>query len=300
MVPRGFLHVALIAEPQIPQNESGRKELADWIASPQNPLTARVFVNRIWSWLFGVGIVRTVDVFGTTGEKPSHPELLDYLATRFVEEGWDVKRLIREIVLSRTWQQAVAKSAASDPENRLFAHANRRRVDADQLRDTILAVSSQLKLDYLGPNIAGAGDIDANNFSAQNIEYGYVFADTRRSVYTPAFRNKRLELFEAFDFGDINNSTGQRNVSTVAPQALYLLNHPFVVDQARAAAERILAGTGSTEDRIVTAFRRTLGRAPSAKELEKCRSFLGAEPSLEQFAEFQQTLFACLDFRYID
>lgn len=299
-VPRGFLHVTLNTEPVIPPDESGRKEMADWIANAQNPLTARVFVNRVWSWLFGSGIVRTVDIFGTTGEKPSHPELLDYLATRFVAEGWDVKRLIREIVLSRTWQEAVTKSAAADPENRLFAHANRRRLDADQLRDTILAVSGQLKLDYLGPNIAGAGDIDANNFSAQNIEYGYVFKDTRRSVYTPAFRNKRLELFEAFDFGDINSGTGQRNVSTVAPQALYLLNHPFVVEQASAAAERTLAGAGSNDERIVGVFRRSLGRAPSAVELERCRRFLGAEPSLEQWAELQQTLFACLDFRYID
>ncbi|HSI15433.1 MAG TPA: DUF1553 domain-containing protein [Chthoniobacter sp.] len=299
-VPRGFLHVALTTQPEIPAGESGRKEMADWIASAQNPLTARVFVNRVWSWLFGSGIVRTVDIFGTTGEKPSHPELLDYLASRFVKEGWDTKRLIREIVLSRTWQQAVTKSAEGDLENRLFAHANRRRLDADQLRDTILAVSSQLKLDYLGPNIAGAGDIDANNFSAQNIEYGYIFADTRRSVYTPAFRNKRLELFEAFDFGDINSSTGQRIVSTVAPQALFLLNHPFVVEQAKAAAERTLAQAGSNDGRITAAFRRTLGRAPSAAELEKCRRFLGAQASLEQWAELQQTLFACLDFRYID
>jgi hypothetical protein len=244
--------------------------------------------------------VRTVDIFGTTGEKPSHPELLDYLASRFIEEGWDVKRLIREIVLSRTWQQAVTKSAESDLENRLFAHANRRRLDADQLRDTILAVSDQLKLDYLGPNISGAGEIDANNFSAQNIEYGYVFSDTRRSVYTPAFRNKRLELFEAFDFGDINSGTGQRNVSTVAPQALFLLNHPFVVQQAQAAAERTLAQAGSNDERIASVFRRTLGRAPSPAEMEKCRRFLGPQASLEQWAELQQTLFACLDFRYID
>jgi len=300
MVPRGFLHVTLNTQPEIPSNESGRKEMADWIANAQNPLTARVFVNRVWAWLFGSGIVRTVDIFGTTGEKPSHPELLDYLAARFVAEGWDVKKLIREIVLSRTWQEAVTKSPATDLENRLFIHANRRRLDADQLRDTILAVSGELKLDYLGPNIAGAGEIDANNFSAQNIEYGYLFKDTRRSVYTPAFRNKRLELFEAFDFGDINSSVGQRNVSTVAPQALYLLNHPFVVEQASAAAERTLTQAGSNDERIVSVFRRSLGRAPSAVELEKCRHFLGAEPSLEQWAELQHTLFACLDFRYID
>jgi hypothetical protein len=299
-VPRSFLHVAMATEAVIPDDESGRRELADWIASPQNPLTARVITNRVWAWLFGEGIVRTVDIFGTTGDKPSHPELLDYLADRFVHEGWSIKRLIREIVLSHTWQEAVTKSPGADLENRLFIHANRRRLDAEQLRDTILAVSGELKLDYLGPNISGAGDIDPNNFSAQNIEYGYVYKDTRRSVYTPAFRNKRLELFEAFDFGDINSSVGQRNVSTVAPQALYLLNHPFVIEQSQAAAERTLARAGSNDDRITAAFQRTLGRAPSARELEKCRRFLGSESSLEQWAEFQQTLFDCLDFRYIE
>ncbi len=299
-VPRGFLRVALSREPALSLNESGRRELADWIASAENPLTARVFVNRVWTWLFGVGLVRTVDNFGTTGEKPSHPELLDYLATRFVAEGWNVKKLIREIVLSRTWQQAVTKPSSIDPENRLFAHANRRRLDAEQIRDTLLAVSDQLKLDYLGPNIGGAGAIDANNFSAQNTEYSYVFADKRRSVYTPAFRNKRLELFEVFDFGDINATMGQRNVSTVAPQALYLLNHSFVVEQSRAAAERTLAASASDEDRIVAAFRGTLGHKPSAAELEKCRRFLGPSPSLETWAQLHQTLFACLDFRYLD
>jgi hypothetical protein len=300
-VPRGFLRVALQTEPALSPNESGRRELADWIASAGNPLTARVFVNRVWAWLFGTGLVRTVDNFGTTGEKPSHPELLDHLATRFVAEGWNVKKLIREIVLSRTWQQAVTKPSAADPENRLFAHANRRRLDAEQIRDTLLALSGQLKLDYLGPNIGGAGDIDANNFSAQNTEYSYVFADKRRSVYTPAFRNKRLELFEVFDFGDINATMGQRNVSTVAPQALYLLNHPFVGEQARAAAERTLASPGSNEERLTTAFRRTLGRAPTAGEQEKCLRFLATgDSSLETWTQIHQTLFACLDFRYLD
>jgi hypothetical protein len=284
-------------QPALPPTASGRREFADWIASAENPLTARVFVNRVWTWLFGAGLVRTVDNFGTTGEKPSHPELLDYLAARFVEEGWSVKKLVREIVLSRTWQQAVGSG-----ENPLFAHANRRRLDAEQLRDTLLAVSGKLDLTYGGLNIGGAGDIDANNFSAQNTEYNYVYADTRRSVYTPAFRNKRLELFEVFDFGDINASVGQRNVSTVAPQALYFLNHPFVVEQARAAAEKTIALPGSDDDRIAAAFRRTLGRAPSAAELAKCRTFLatGPAPGIEQWAALHHTLFACVDFRYLE
>ncbi len=298
-VPRGFLQVALTkSAPTLPATQSGRRELADWIASADNPLTARVLVNRTWSWLFGSGIVRTVDNLGTTGEKPSHPELLDHLASRFVAEGWSLKKLVREIVLSRTWQLAATKPGAADPENRLFAHANRRRLDAEQIRDTILSVSGQLKLDYLGSNIDGAGDIDANNFTAQNIEYAYVFADTRRSVYTPAFRNKRLELFETFDFSDINAPIGQRNVSTVAPQALFLLNRPFVVEQSHAAAERTLALPES--ERLATAYRRTLGRAPTTTEREKCVRFLGASPSLEDWAQLHQTLFACVDFRYLD
>ena len=323
-VPRGFLQVALQKPaPAMPSAESGRRELADWIASAENPLTARVLVNRVWAWLFGLGIVRTVENLGTTGEKPSHPELLDHLARRFTEEGWSLKRLVREIILSRTWQlsvnaecgmriaesqppvpgafipqSAIRNPHSEDPENRLFAHANRRRLDAEQIRDTVLAVSGELKLDYLGPNIAGAGDIDANNFSAQNTEYGYVYADTRRSVYTPAFRNKRLELFEVFDFGDINASIGQRNVSTVAPQALFFLNSQFVIEQARAAAARTLALQEA--ERIDALFRRTLGRAPTSAERAKCVRFLGAEPSLETWAQLHQTLFACVDFRYLD
>ncbi len=259
-------------------------------------------MNRVWTWLFGAGLVRTVDNFGTTGEKATHPELLDYLASRFVAEDWSTKRLIREIVLSRTWQQCVTAPSSSDPDNRLWMHANRRRLDAEQLRDTVLSVSGQLTLDYLGPNIAGAGDIDANNFSAQNIEYAYVFTDTRRSVYTPAFRNKRLELFEVFDFGDINQPIGQRPASTVAPQALYLLNHPFIAEQAKSSAEKLLALSGSNEERITAAFRKTLGRPPTTGEMAKCLNHVNALAStpLEAWTQLQHTLFACLDFRYIE
>jgi len=291
-VPRGFLQVAFRGgTPSLSEKESGRRELAEWLASPENPLTARVFVNRAWAWLFGAGLVRTVDNFGTTGEKPSHPELLDYLAARFVEQGWNVKWLVREIVTSRTWQQAVAPPLAEDPDNRLLTHVNRRRLDAEEIRDAVLTVSGKLDMSYLGPNIVGADDINANDTS---------FKDTRRSVYVPAFRNKRLELFEVFDFGDINASAGQRNVSTVAPQALFFLNHSFVIEQARAAAERTLTGASDNDERIATAYRRTLGRVPSPAEREKCRAFLGPQPSSEAWAALHQTLFACVDFRYIE
>ena len=318
-VPRGFLQVAG-GGAKFSAKESGRRELADWIASPANPLTARVFVNRVWGWLFGEGIVRTTENFGTTGEMPSHAELLDDLAVRFVEQGWSVKKLIREIVLSRTWQLAVndevrvpssetnskfkiQNSKFSDPDNRLLAHAHRRRLDAEQLRDTILAVSGELDLRTLGPNIGGAGEINANDFSAQNIEYKYEFTDVRRSVYTPAFRNRRLELFEVFDFADINAPVGHRDISTVAPQALYLLNHPFVIAQSKVAAERALASSAGDDERLVNAFRTALCRPPTQKERAIFAGLIAdaqGERRTEAWSQVYQTLFGCLDFRYLE
>ncbi len=312
-VPRGFLQVASHAHNSasqenapciaaIPEKTSGRLQLAQWIASADNPLTARVQVNRIWAWMFGAGIVKSVDNFGTTGDTPSHPELLDYLAKDFVEQGWSVKRLIREIALSHAWQLAVAKNAPSDPENSLFTHANRRRLDAEALRDALLWAGGNLDTRFGGPNITGAGDIDANNTSAQNIEYGYVFEDKRRSVYTPAFRNKRLELFEVFDFANINQPMGQRSSSTVAPQALYLLNHPFVAEQARLAAARTLAETTSDDARLDLAFSRILGRLPSPSERRTCKRFLsGSQGAPEHvWEQLHQMLFCSIDFRYIE
>ncbi len=298
LVPRGFLSVlATPAAPAISQKESGRREFADWVASAENPLTARVFVNRVWGWLFGAAIVRTTENFGTTGEVPSHPELLDYLAVRFIEQGWSVKKLIHEMILSRTWRLATGVSAG-DPDNRLLAHANRRRLDAEQLRDTILTVSGELQLTVGGPNVVGA-----NENSPQAFEYTYEFADKRRGVYSPAFRNKRLELFDVFDFGDINAPVGRRNVSTVAPQALYLLNHPFVLAQAKVAAERALASSASDEERLTAAFRAALCRPPTEKERALCVKFIAGGDGarrVEDWSQIYQTLFGCLDFRYLE
>ncbi len=301
LVPRGFLRVAGDAQPSVPANASGRRELADWLASPDNPLTARVYVNRVWHWLFGTGIVRSMDNFGTTGDAPTHPELLDFLATNFVAEDWSTKKLVREIILSRTWQLASASPSSADPDNRLFAHYPRRRLDAEQLRDAILATSGELRLDVLGPNINGAGEIDANDTSAQNIEYKYEFTDTRRSVYTPAFRNKRLELFEVFDFGDINATMGKRATSNVAPQALYLLNHPFVVAQSRIAAERALACSATDEERITRAYLATLGRPPSEKERAVSTAHVAAPTRrTEAWSQLYQSLLGSMDFRYLE
>jgi hypothetical protein len=302
-VPRGVLQVATAgAPPQFSAGESGRRELADWIASAENPLTARVIANRTWAWLMGAGLVRTVDNFGTTGERPSHPALLDHLAHRFVADGWSVKKLVRAIMLSRTYQLAAGASpeaARLDPDNRLFSHAHRRRLEAEEIRDAVLAVSGQLDLAVGGPAISGA----------TTSEYGYVFADTRRSLYTPAFRNRRLELFEVFDFADINAATGQRAASVVAPQALFLMNHPWVIEQAKLAAQRTLALADRDDAaRIDEAYRLALGRGPTARERELARQFVsgGNSPEaseaarVELWAELHQSLFASVDFRYLD
>jgi hypothetical protein len=292
--PRGFLQVAMRGTlPAMPSRESGRRELAAWLASEENPLTARVFVNRVWHWLFGAGLVRTTDNFGTTGETPSHPELLDDLAVRFMEDGWSIKGLVRRIVLSRGYRLAALddpRSRAVDPENRLLWRGNRRRLDAECIRDTILTVSGRLRLDMGGPTFPA--DLNA--------DYGFRPTDTRRSVYAPVFRNALPELFEVFDFADPSMVVGRRDVSTVAPQALFLLNHPFVMDQARQAARRLLAEPGLDDPaRIVRAYRLALGRPPTEAEQRIGRKLV-AEGGEETWALFFQVLFASVDFRYVN
>jgi hypothetical protein len=322
IVPRGFLTVASRGPaPPMPATESGRRELAGWIASADNPLTARVTVNRIWLWLFGEGLVRTPDNFGTTGETPSHPELLDWLAMRFVEQGWSVKQLVREIVLSRTYQlssgaadarrltstrnskrdtpnqsQSLLTSAATDPENRLLSRAHRRRLAAEQIRDAMLAVSGQLKLDIGGQTYPASRASD----------YGFVFNEPRRSVYAPVFRNALPELFEAFDFAPPSMVTGRRHTSTVPTQALFLLNHPFVREQARAAARRLLADEPSRDEamRLDRAYRLTLGRPPSGEERNLALRHLatdgGPSAAEDAWTELFHALFASADFRHLD
>ena len=299
LVPRGFLRVATDGStPAMPGTESGRRELAAWLASPRNPLTARVLVNRAWHWLFGAGLARTPDNFGTTGEAPSHPELLDVLALRFVEDGWSVKSLVRRIVLSRTYRLSAGddpKARAIDPENRLLWRANRRRLDAECLRDTILFVSGRLDPAMGGPSFPT--DLAA--------DYGFEQTGRRRSVYVPVFRNALPELFEVFDFADPSLVVGRRDASTVAPQALFLLNHPFAIEQARQAARRLLAEAANADDagRLERAYRLVLGRPPAAAERRVGLRFVaersGVAPE-ESWAMLFQALFASMDFRYVD
>jgi hypothetical protein len=294
--PRGFLRVATHGKlPEIPANQSGRVQLADWLASKDNPLTARVYANRAWHWLFGSGLVRTVDNFGTTGEAPRHPELLDHLATRFVADGWSVKKLVRSVVLSHTYRQSSAvdaKTATADPENRLFGRANRRRLEAEAIRDAILTVSGKLTPVAGGPTFPATLATD----------YGFKHTATCRSVYLPAFRNALPDVFEVFDYADPSMVTGRRDTSTVAPQALYMMNNPFVVDQAKHAATRLLAENLADDTaRLTRAYRLTVGREPTSGERAVAAKFLASAGDPKQaWAALYQTLFASADFRFIE
>lgn len=307
-VKRGFLQVATIGPmPTLPADQSGRLQLAEWLASEKNPLTARVMVNRIWHHLFGNGIVKSVDNFGATGDMPSHPELLDYLAICFVEQGWSVKKLIREIMLSHTYQLS-SQASAGDPtvkhalkedvNNRLLWKQNRQRLEAECIRDAMLVVSGQLNPKVGGPNIK----------PGTTVERDYQFTDTRRSVYTPIFRNHLHELFAVFDFPDPNLVAGKRAASTVAPQALYLMNSPFVMEQAKLAAKKTLSEAGLSEAlRVQKAYFFALGRMPTQQEMNLALGFItkvggtGTPAQRETvWAQFYQVLFASIDFRYVN
>jgi hypothetical protein len=296
IAPRGVLQVANYGPaPKMPTNASGRLELADWIVDPANPLTARVMTNRVWHWLFGEGLVRTVDNFGTTGESPSHPELLDHLAVQFVQQGWSVKKLIRAIALSKTYRLSSARGEQrEDPENRLLAHVNHRRLDAEALRDTMLSVSGALDLEMGGATFASNLKTDVD----------FRFKEPRRSVYVPVFRSSLPELFEVFDFANTSLVTGRRTLSTVAPQALFMMNHPFVRAQAKLTAERLLDDSQPKEaQRIDHAYLRILGRHATVAEISLSQEFLKSvateKNQVEAWTQMVHSMFSTIDFRYI-
>jgi hypothetical protein len=278
VVPRRF-PVILAGEDQVPLGRrtagSGRRELAEWIASPDNPLTARVMVNRVWQHLFGTGLVRTPDNFGLLGERPTHPELLDYLAGRFVASGWSVKRLIREILLSSTYRQASFADAGllrADPENRLLGRVSRKRLEYEALRDSILAVSGQLTHGREGPS--------------------------RRTLYEPVERARMSPARAMFDGPDPLAIVPERAATTTTPQALFLMNNPFVLDAAKRLAERLQQDAGLKDDRsrVIHAYLRLLGRPPSAEETQ-----IGLEyVARSSWAHYLQVLLCTNEFLYLD
>ncbi|MCB1209172.1 MAG: DUF1553 domain-containing protein, partial [Verrucomicrobiales bacterium] len=312
-VPRGFLQVAMRPEAKrtaIPAEDSGRLQFAQWVTSPQNPLTARVMANRIWHWIFGSGIVRTTENFGTTGEPPSHPALLDSLAHRLIDDGWSLHRAVRYLVTSHTYLQATESpdpaGLRTDPENRLLWRLPLRRLDAESLRDALLAQGGNLDNRFGGQNLT-AEAVDPNDQSIQNLEYNHPFDDLRRSVYTPAFRNTRHPLFEAFDFADINQPIAQRTTSTVATQALFLMNHPFVIDQARRTAGKLIGQEKSNSARITATWQLILNRPPAPEEIALATDYIDsglsgnatAEDERDQWARLIQTLWSTPEFRFL-
>ena len=296
IVKRGVLQVcSAVNFSPIPAQQSGRLQLARWMTHPKHPLTSRVIVNRVWYWLFGEGLVRTVDNFGAMGSPPTHPELLDYLAVRFVEEGWSIKALIRQIMLSRTYRQSAQagpQALVADPANRWLSRMNRSRLDAESLRDSMLFVGGELDAASGGKTIA----------PGTSNEYGYVFQSRRRSVFLPVFRNTLPELFEAFDFADPNIQSGWRARSTTVPQANYLMNHPFVLEMCQNAAQRLIAfEEKSLEEKIEWMYQQVLGRFPTAQETQLAKQFLGDETAnVRRWSMLYQTLFQCIDFRYVN
>jgi len=301
-VPRGFLSVVGSLGITVPEDQSGRLELARWIAHPRNPLTARVYVNRVWQHLLGRGLVATPDNFGTTGQEPTHPELLDYLAAWFVQNGWSTKRLVRLIVLSRVYQLSSdprQQQARVDPANRLFWRAERKVLEAEALRDAMLYVSGQLDLSLGGPAFP----------PSLKREFGYRPSSRKRSVYLPVLRNTLPELFQVFDFANPNMVVGRRSRSVLPTQALYLMNSPFVLEQAERAAARLLEEEADPQRRLHRAFVRFLGRPPVEAERKAAEQFLGRrlsvggdsgrEAELWAWTLLCQGLFATLDFRFV-
>ena len=246
---------------------SGRLELARAIASADNPLTARVIVNRVWQHLFGEGLVRTPSDFGTRGGEPSHPALLDYLATTFVEDGWSLKKLIRRVMLSRVYRQQSGASPdceSVDPTNRLLWRQNRRRLEFEALRDSMLAVAGRLDTSVGGPPFA----LEARP------------ASPRRSVYAYISREEPSGLMRSFDFSNPEQHTAQRSLTTVPQQALFLLNSPFVGDQARAIAASLQGA--DVEQRVSVLYQRLFGREPSAVELRVAANFIREHPGVPE------------------
>jgi mono/diheme cytochrome c family protein len=294
------------------RERSGRLEFANWLASPAHPLTARVIVNRVWQHHFGEGIVRTPDNFGRLGERPTHPELLDWLAVQFTQNGWSLKKLHKLILLSATYQMSSAhdaKAALADPDNRLLWHFNRRRLEAEAIRDSMLAVAGTLDR-TMGGSLLENGNFEYinNEHSRGEVRYG----GTRRSIYLPVIRNNVFDFFQAFDFVEPHVGNGKRASTVIASQALYLMNNPFVTAQAEAFAHTLLKD-GTDEERVKAAYLRAFARPATADEVSRAVSFVqkydsslvetekdATRRSAKAWAAWCQVLFASSEFVYVN
>jgi len=297
-VPRRFITCIAGEQAQPFKNGSGRLELAQAIADKNNPLTARVMVNRVWLYHFGNGLVRTPGDFGIRGELPTHPELLDWLAATFIENGWSVKKLHRLMLLSSAYQQSslgTPKGSSVDPENRLLSHQNRQRLDLEALRDSVLFVSGQLEKKMGGPAV----EITTAPYAPRRTVYGFID------------RQNLQGLYRTFDFASPDVSNVQRYRTTVPQQALYMMNSPFLVEQAKALSKRTeIAATQANTAKIQAAYRIVFGRAPVPEEVafglqflrgaEQIRPASAGQPGLSPLEEYCQALLMTNEFSFVD
>jgi hypothetical protein len=266
--------------PIFSRRSSGRLELARWLSSPNHPLTARVFVNRVWRWHFGRGLVASTENFGKLGDRPSHPELLDYLARWFIESGWSVKELHRLILSSSVYQMQTQHAAAErpleiDPENRLLWRFRSQRLDAEQARDAILFVAGNLDLRLGGKSVP----LRNRQFVFDHTSIDHTRYDSlRRTVYLPIIRNHLFTHLEQFDFPDPTMPSGDRQTTTVAPQSLLLMNADWVLDAAERMAERSQETASLPRDRVAWLVQSILGRAATPEELATLVAFVQAVP----------------------
>ncbi len=277
-VPRGFLRVFSNGAAKPYTSGSGRLELAEALFSPDNPLTARVMVNRIWKHHFGEGLVRTTDNFGRMGERPSHPELLDYLARKFQENGWSVKAMHREIVLSNAYRMSSNgrdDARAADPGNRLLSHMRVRRLEGEAIRDAILSASGSLNLTAYGPGVTP--HIGPYQDGRGKPSSGPLDGGGRRSVYVEVRRNFISPLFLAFDYPLPSTTVGRRSVSTVPSQALMLMNNEFVASEASKWAARVMGETPDWNARLDRMYLRAYGRTPDPADRKDVREFLSEQ-----------------------
>ncbi len=284
IVERGFLRIVSLSNPPaIPAERSGRLELAQWITDPENPLTARVAVNRVWHQLFGEGIVATPDNFGHLGTPPTHPELLDYLALRFVnEQGWSVKKLVRSLILTRAYQLSSAvdyQALEVDPGNTLVWRATPRRLKAEQLRDSILTASG--RLDLAPPHFGVTGEFGDGYYGVNIWESDLPQQFFKRSVYLPVPRDMVPESLSLFDLPNPNLVSAKREVTTSPSQALFLMNNALVQDESLHLVRRALAEEGASDpERVRKIYRATLLREPTETEVKRAQSFIQEQTEL--------------------
>ena len=305
-VPKRFPEI-LAGDSQEPvASGSGRPELARWLASPDHPLTSRVIANRLWHWHFGQGLVRTPNNFGLMGEQPTHPELLDHLARRLMASGWSLKALHRSIMLSSTYRMrsGISDDAwTKDPANRLWSRFNRRRLTVEELRDSLLAVDGSLDL-----AMGGALTESLDSYGFKN---AYLHPDetVRRTVYLPIYRNRLPSLLTLFNFADPSASIAARAKTSIAPQGLYFMNSEFVHQRARALSAHLLRpDAGRDTDRIETAYRIALARAPEPQEVAETLQYIAAYPGAGETAEGRvkrwqslcRMLLASNEFNYVN